>query len=105
MGIKLATDIKPDSMLAYRLKEHARLDNDLSAYELLTTAKVYEPLARKYERLVRAHRQHVFDARSGDAHSRAIGRLQRTITSKAMAFDRWAGRQERVGRELTRMGY
>lgn len=96
---------KPGSMLEYRLKEHQRCNNDLTAYELLKAAGVYEALAKKYDRLVRMHRQNVFDERSGDAHSRAIGRLQRTTTSMAMAFDRWSGRQVRLGQQLSAMGY
>ena len=38
----------------------------------------------KLERLLRYHRQHVFDEKTGDAHTRAILRLKKTKTFKAM---------------------
>lgn len=104
MGFQIQ-HIKPNSLLEFKVKEFNRLGHDLQAYEMLQSAGVYAGLTRKYEQLVRRHRQHVFDERAGDAHHRAILRLQKTVTSKAMAFDRWATRQERIGRELSGMGY
>jgi hypothetical protein len=38
----------------------------------------------KLEKLLRYHRQHVFDDKTGDAHERAIVRLKRTRTFKDM---------------------
>ncbi len=41
----------------------------------------------KLERLLRYHRQRVFGP-SGDAHSRAIGRLKKTVTFREMTKKR-----------------
>jgi hypothetical protein len=38
----------------------------------------------KLEKLLRYHRQHVFDDKTGDLHARAIVRLKRTRTFKDM---------------------
>lgn len=94
------------SMLEYRKSEFARLGSDLAAFELLRAAGTFEALSRKLERLVRRHRQQVFDPRSGDAHHRAILRLKRrTVTGKAVRHSNESRRQWVEGRRLEGMGY
>lgn len=58
----------------------------------------------KLERLLRYHRQRVFDA-NGDLHHRAILRLKRTATFKRLAANNIAAAQQRLGDRLTGMGY
>ena len=105
--LRLSTTVAGEpSMLRYRVAEYERLGTDLAAYELLKDAGLFAELSRKLDRLIRHHRNRVFDEHSGHAHHRAILRLkQRTVTGKAMAFDRWAGRVQREGTRLTSMGY
>lgn len=59
----------------------------------------------KLQRLLRYHRQHVFDERTGDAHGRAIDRLKRTRTFKAMCDANRERANIRRGEYLTRLGY
>jgi len=62
-------------------------------------------LIEKVQRLLRYHRQNVFDERTGDAHHRAIIRLKRTRTFKRMCQDN-RDRQERARERLYEgMGY
>ena len=60
---------------------------------------------QKLEKLLRFHRQNVFDEETGDAHARAIRRLKRTITARTMANDRRERESIRKGEMLARMGY
>ena len=54
--------------------------------------------------LLRYHRQHVFDA-NGDAHHRAILRLKKTQTFKALVRHNQEHHSRLAGERLTRMGY
>lgn len=62
-------------------------------------------MQKKLERLLRYHRQRVFDEVTGDAHGRALDRLKKTKTFRAMC----EGNRERQsiarGARLTNMGY
>ena len=65
-----------------------------------------EPAAfTKLARLLRMHRQNVFNIVSGDAHHRAILRLQRTSAYRAMVERNRAEENIRNGERLARMGY
>lgn len=58
----------------------------------------------KLNKLLRMHRQRVFGA-DGDMHGRALLRLKRTATFKAMCADNEYAAQIRTGERLTGMGY
>lgn len=64
-----------------------------------------QPKFDKLEKLLRFHRQHVFDERYGDAHGRAIARLKRTKTFKALCQHNVDLASIRLGERLTRQGY
>jgi hypothetical protein len=59
----------------------------------------------KLERLLRYHRQRVFDEKTGDAHARAIGRLKKTKTFRAMCEANRELESILLGAHLTNMGY
>lgn len=60
---------------------------DHVAYIALHLAGVLEPCRAKLNAMIQRHRQHVCDASGGDRHSRAIARLQNTMTGAAMAYE------------------
>ena len=62
-------------------------------------------MEEKLRRLLRYHRRHVFDEVTGDAHGRALDRLKRTKTYKAMCDANRDRASIRIGESLTRMGY
>jgi len=62
-------------------------------------------MEKKLQKLLRRHRAHVFDVGSGDRHSRAVERLKRTKTFKAMCRRREDEARARAGERLTRQGY
>jgi hypothetical protein len=62
-------------------------------------------LEEKLTRLLRYHRQRVFDATTGDMHHRAILRLKLTTTFKNMAERNADRARQRYADALTRMGY
>lgn len=62
-------------------------------------------MQKKLERLLRYHRQRVFDEQTGDAHGRAIARLKRTQTYKALCAANRDRARIRHEESLTRMGY
>lgn len=41
-------------------------------------------MQKKLEKLLRYHRQHIFDEKTGDAHTRALVRLKKTKTFQNM---------------------
>jgi hypothetical protein len=59
----------------------------------------------KLERLLRYHRQRVFDEKTGDAHGRALGRLKKTKTFRAMCEANRERQGIARGARLTGMGY
>ena len=61
-------------------------------------------LQAKLERLLRYHRQRVFDS-NGDAHHRALLRLKKTKTFAAMTALNREAASIRLGERLTAMGY
>jgi hypothetical protein len=63
-----------------------------------------DELIPKLERLIRFHRQRVFDA-AGDAHTRALYRLKRTRTFARLARNNREGASIRRGRLYEGMGY
>lgn len=58
----------------------------------------------KLEKLLRYHRQHVFDD-NGDLHGKAIDRLKRTRTFKAMANHNQENQKRLWERRMNGMGY
>ena len=63
-----------------------------------------ETLADKLARLIRYHRQRVFDA-DGERHTRAIQRLKATPTARQIYGGYAYAAQVRMGERLTGMGY
>ena len=61
-------------------------------------------LIPKLERLLRKHRQRVFD-QNGDAHERAIGSLKRTATFRALCDRNDECLKRREDARLEGMGY
>ena len=59
----------------------------------------------KLNRLLRFHRQHVFDEKIGDAHHRAILRLKKSRTFANMCEANRERANIRAGERLTSMGY
>ena len=60
---------------------------DHVAYIALHLAGVLDPCRSKLNSLVQHHRQHLRDAPAGDRHSRAIERLQNTMTGAAVSYE------------------
>ena len=60
---------------------------DHVAYIALHLAGVLEPCRAKLDAMIQHHRQHACDAAGGARHSRAIARLQNTMTGAAMAYE------------------
>lgn len=61
-------------------------------------------LTEKLERLMRMHRQRVFDA-NGAGHTRALHRLKRTKTFRSMVERNQAAERVRQGERYAGMGY
>ena len=59
----------------------------------------------KLQRLLRLHRQHVFDDDIGIYHHKALLRLKKTKTFKAYCEANRQAEQYRAGERLARMGY
>jgi hypothetical protein len=60
---------------------------DHVAYIALHLAGVLDPCRSKLNSLVQHHRQHLRDTQVGDRHSRAIERLQNTMTGAAISYE------------------
>jgi hypothetical protein len=60
---------------------------DHVAYIALHLAGVLDPYRNKLNSLVQHHRQHLRDTNAGDRHSRAIERLQNTMTGAAISYE------------------
>lgn len=58
-----------------------------SAYIALNFAGVLDACRSKLHSLIQHHRQHVADAKGGKRHSRAIQRLQNTMSGAAMSYE------------------
>ncbi len=59
----------------------------------------------KLEKLLRFHRQNVFNEHNGDNHHRAILRLKKTATFREMCGRNDAHSRYLHGERLARMGY
>ena len=60
---------------------------DHVAYIALHLAGVLEPCRAKFDKLVQQHRQHLRDAKGAARHSRAIERLQNTMSGAAISYE------------------
>ena len=60
---------------------------DHVAYIALHLAGVLDPCRNKLNSLMQHHRQHLRDTKVGDRHSRAIERLQNTMTGAAISYE------------------
>jgi hypothetical protein len=60
---------------------------DHSAYIALNFAGVLDACRNKFHSLIQHHSQHVCDAKGGVRHSRAIARLQNTMSGAAMSYE------------------
>jgi hypothetical protein len=60
---------------------------DHVAYIALHLAGVLEPCRAKFDRLMQHHRTQLRDTRAVQRHSRAIERLQNTMSAAAMSYE------------------
>ena len=60
---------------------------DHSAYIALNFAGVLDACRNKLQALIQHHSQHLSDAKGGTRHSRAIARLQNTMSGAAMSYE------------------
>lgn len=60
---------------------------DHVAYIALHLAGVLDPYRNKLNSLIQHHRQHQRDSAGGKRHSRAIERLQNTMTGAAVSYE------------------
>lgn len=108
MSASLSTPVaaRGNTMAMWHRSEWLRTQCAGAAFDYLNSAGAYEGLARKLERLLRRHRQHVFDTgQDADLHHRAILRLKRTTTARAVGWQRHFNNMIRVGHRLEGMGY
>lgn len=71
----------------YWSDEFRQTNADHSAYIALNFAGVLDACRAKLNLLIQHHRQHVCDAADGARHSRAIERLQNTMSGAAMSYE------------------
>jgi len=71
----------------YWSDEFRQTNADHSAYIALNFAGVLDACRSKLNSLIQHHRQHVSDAADGARHSRAIERLQNTMSGAAMSYE------------------
>jgi len=71
----------------YWSDEFRSTNADHSAYIALNFAGVLDACRTKFQTLIQHHRQHVADQACGQRHSRAIARLQATMSGAAMSYE------------------
>lgn len=71
----------------YWSDEFRHSHEDHSAYIALNFAGVLEACRNKFNRLVQQHRAHLNDAQEAQRHSRAIARLQATMSGAAVSYE------------------
>lgn len=67
--------------------EYRHTHADHSAYIALNFAGVLDACRAKFQALMQHHRQHACDAKGGLRHSRAMARLQNTLSGAAMSYE------------------
>ena len=67
--------------------EFRRTHADHIAYIALNFAGVLDLCRTKFNKLILQHSQHVCDVKEGKRHSRAIERLQNTMSGAAMSYE------------------
>ncbi|MFZ2736942.1 MAG: hypothetical protein WBI20_08305 [Burkholderiaceae bacterium] len=67
--------------------EFQRTHADHMAYIALNFAGTLDACRSKFQALIQYHRQHADDSSGGERHSRAIARLQNTMSGAAMSFE------------------
>lgn len=80
-------------LFGYWSEEFRQTHADHSAYIALNFAGVLDACRTKFNALLQYHRQHASDARNGARHSRAIERLQNTMSGAAMSYESCFRRQ------------
>jgi len=60
---------------------------DHVAYIALHLAGVLDPCRAKFDQLMQHHRQHLRDTKAAARHSRAIERLQNTMSGAAISYE------------------
>jgi hypothetical protein len=71
----------------YWADEYRHTNADHSAYIALNFAGVLDACRSKLYALMQYHRQHLADKNGADRHSRAIARLQNTMSGAAMSYE------------------
>ena len=71
----------------YWSDEFRHTNADHSAYIALNFAGVLDACRAKLNKLIQHHRQHLSDTQGAARHSRAIERLQHTMSGAAMSYE------------------
>jgi hypothetical protein len=71
----------------YWSDEFRQTNADHSAYIALNFAGVLDACRSKLQSLIQHHKQHVCDVKGGMRHSRAIARLQNTMSGAALSYE------------------
>lgn len=71
----------------YWADEYRHTNADHSAYIALNFAGVLDACRAKLYTLMQYHRQHLADKAVAERHSRAIARLQNTMSGAAMSYE------------------
>ena len=74
-------------LFSYWSDEFRETNADHSAYIALNFAGVLDACRTKLHTLMQHHRQHLSDKSGAERHSRAIARLQNTMSGAAMAYE------------------
>jgi hypothetical protein len=74
-------------LFGYWSEEYRQTHADHSAYIALNFAGVLDACRTKFNTLLQHHRQHVSDSQGGARHTRAIERLQNTMSGAAMSYE------------------
>jgi hypothetical protein len=71
----------------YWSDEFRQTHADHSAYIALNFAGALDACRAKFQNLMQHHSQHVADRATGERHSKAIARLQNTMSGAAMSYE------------------
>lgn len=74
-------------LFGYWSDEFRQSHEDHSAYIALNFAGVLDACRNKFNRLMQQHSQHLQDAGEAERHSRAMARLQATMSGAAMSYE------------------
>ena len=74
-------------LFGYWSDEYRQSHQDHSAYIALNFAGVLDACRNKFNRLMQQHSQHLQNAKEAQRHSRAMARLQATMSGAAVSYE------------------